>query len=124
LAPLEAEVAEVAEPLALQPAEERVEAAAEAAVPRAEVAAAAAHVVAAVAEAVVPRAEVVAEVPALPGRQAAARPSAVPSAFHPGRLRPAPAPRRAARSQHAMERSQIAPPTARWWQAARGEVWS
>jgi hypothetical protein len=57
-------------------------------------------------------------------RAAVARPSAAPSAFHPGRVLPWPAPPRAARFAHAMPCSQIAPLTARWWQAARGEVWS
>ena len=57
-------------------------------------------------------------------RAAVARPSAALSAFHPGRVLPWPAPPRAARFAHAMPCSQIAPPTARWWPAARGEVWS
>jgi hypothetical protein len=57
-------------------------------------------------------------------REAAARPLAAPLAFHPGRALPWPAPPRAARFAHAMPCSQIAPPTARLWQAARGEVWS
>jgi hypothetical protein len=57
-------------------------------------------------------------------RVAAARLSAAPSAFRPGRVLPWPAPPPAASFARAMQRSQIAPPTARWWQAARGEVWS
>ncbi len=57
-------------------------------------------------------------------RAAAARPLAALSAFHPGRVLPWPAPPRAARFARAMPCSQIAPPTARWWRAARGEVWS
>jgi hypothetical protein len=56
--------------------------------------------------------------------RAVARPSAAPWAFRPGRVLPWPAPPRAVRSGHRMRRSQIAPPTALWWQAARGEVWS
>jgi hypothetical protein len=54
----------------------------------------------------------------------AARPSAALSAFRPGRVLPWPAPRPAACFAHAMQCSQIAPQTARWWPAARGEVWS
>jgi hypothetical protein len=54
----------------------------------------------------------------------AGRPSAAPSAFHPGRVLPWPARRPAARFAHAMQCSQIARQTARWWPAARGEVWS
>jgi translation initiation factor IF-2 len=60
---------------------------------------------------------------ALPGRQPAARPSAaVPSS----RLRPAPVQRPAVTrlAVHAPLCSQIAPLRARWWPAARGEVWS
>jgi hypothetical protein len=57
-------------------------------------------------------------------RAAVARPSAALSAFHPDRVLPWPAPPRAARFARAMPCSQIAPPTARWWPAARGEVWS
>lgn len=56
--------------------------------------------------------------------QRAAQPSAAPSAFHRGRVLPWPAPPRAARFAHAMERSQIASPSGRWWQAAGGEVGS
>jgi hypothetical protein len=55
---------------------------------------------------------------------AVARPSAAPWAFHPGRVLPWPAPPRAARFAHTKQCSQIAPLTARWWPAARGEVWS
>jgi hypothetical protein len=65
------------------------------------------------------------EVPALPGRQPAVRPSAVvPSC--PSRLRSAPVQRPAVTrlAVHAPLRSQIALPTVRWWRAARGEVWS
>lgn len=117
--------------LALQPAAVHEEAAAEAVVPHAEVVAAAVEV---------PREEAVAvEAAVRPASrreaeerqaeqepQAAARPSvAVPSS--PSRLRSALARRRAAtppRFARAPRRSPIASPTARWWQAARGEVWS
>jgi hypothetical protein len=68
------------------------------------------------------RVEAVAAAAQLAVRAAGARPSAAPSAFHPGRVLPWPAPPRAARFAHAMQCSQIAPPTARWWPAARGEV--
>jgi hypothetical protein len=80
-------------------------------------------VAAAVAEPVLPPAEA-AEVARSVLRAAVARPSAAPSAFHPGQVLPWPAPPRAARFAHAMQCSQIAPLTARWWPAARGEVWS
>jgi hypothetical protein len=117
--------------LALQPAAVHEEAAAEAVVPHAEVVATAVEV---------PREEAVAvEAAVRPASrreaeerqaeqepQAAARPSvAVPSS--PSRLRSALARRRAAtppRFARAPRRSPIASPTARWWQAARGEVWS
>ena len=52
-------------------------------------------------------------------RQAAARPSAAPSAFHRDRALPWPARQRAARSARAMRRSQAASPSERSWQAAR-----
>jgi hypothetical protein len=45
--------------------------------------------------------------------RAAARPSGAPWAFHPARVLPWPVPPPAARFAHAMQRSQIAPPTAR-----------
>jgi hypothetical protein len=80
-------------------------------------------VAAAVAEPVLPPAEA-AEVARSVLRAAVARPSAAPSAFHPGQVLPWPAPPRAVRFAHAMQCSQIAPLTARWWPAARGEVWS
>jgi hypothetical protein len=139
-----AAAAEVAEPLAPQPAGAHVEVAAEAgAVPRAAAVAEevavphAAGVAEAAEEPALPR--VVAEeeaepvwqraaeqvVLALPGRQPAARPSAaVPS--YPSRLRPAPVQRPAVTrlAVHAPLCSQIAPLRARWWPAARGEVWS
>jgi hypothetical protein len=65
------------------------------------------------------------EVPALPGRQPVARPSAAGPSY-PSRLRSAPVQRPAVTrlAVHAPLRSQIAPLTARWWPAARGEVWS
>jgi hypothetical protein len=128
-------VGEAAEAVAEPWAQQRV--AAEAAVPHAEVAAVPALLqvgVAAVphaegAAAAAERASLRAAVaaagePRVQEGAAVARPLVAPSACHPDRLRPEPARRRAARSRHAMERSPIAAPKARWWQAARGEVWS
>ena len=57
----------------------------------------------------------------LSASQPAARPSAAPSVFHQARALPWPAPRRAARSAHAMRMSQAASPSERSWQAARCE---
>jgi len=96
----------------------------EAVVPRVEVAAAAAlHGEVGVAE--VPPASVAEERQAVPEPRQAARPSAAAPSF-PSRLRLALGQRPAVTrlAVHVPLRSQIAPPTARWWQAARGEVWS
>ena len=59
-------------------------------------------------------------------QQAAARPSAAPWVFRRGPILPwsAPAPRRAARSAHAMRRLQAASQSEPTWQAARCEVLS
>jgi hypothetical protein len=121
--------AAVALPSALPVAAEHAAAAEEAAVPHAEVAReeVAPHAAGAreeVAGRAVSRRAAAEEAAQLVLRVAAARLSAAPSAFRPGRVLPWPAPPPAASFARAMQRSQIAPPTARWWQAARGEVWS
>jgi hypothetical protein len=124
------EAAEAAEPLALQPTgAAHVEAVGavgpHAAVAReearrVEVAAEALHGEAGVAEE--PPASVAAERQAVREPRAARPSAAVPSS----RLRSAPARRSAVRMRfaHAPRRLRTATPTARWWQAARDEVWS
>jgi hypothetical protein len=119
-APLEA--AEAVAPLALPMAAGRAAAEAGAVVPHAEGAAGAVpHVGVAGA---VPGAAAAAVRPAVPER-AVVR-SLVAAPFSPSRLRSAPVRRRAATPRVARARRHlpIASPTARWWQAARGGVWS
>jgi hypothetical protein len=117
--PLEA--AEAAAPLALPMAAGRAAAEAGAVVPHAEGAEAVPHVGVAGA---VPGAAAAAVRPAVPER-AVVR-SLVAAPFSPSRLRSAPVRRRAATPRVARARRHlpIASPTARWWQAARGGVWS
>ena len=122
------EVAVAVSDVAAEPQQEAVAAEPDAVLQPGEAAAEAARAVEAL-RPVVAEAERDAEVPppavevplVTSARRPAERPAVAAWVYRPGLPLPWPAPRRAVRTAHAMWRSRAAPPSKRWWQAARCE---